>query len=171
MMARPQAHECAPYYQKYIALAKGDSVREIIENHAFELQEFYNSLPDDKADFAYAPGKWTIKQVLQHVTDAERVFAYRAMRISRNDATPLASFDENLYVENGFAKERALSSLKQEFNAVRAASDVFLVALNDEQINRFGTASNNPVSVNALAFIIYGHLLHHQNIFRERYGL
>ena len=169
-MARPQAHECAPYYQKYIALAKGDSVNEIVQNHAFELQEF-NNLPDAKADFAYADGKWTLKQVLQHVTDAERVFAYRALRIARNDPTPLASFDENVYVENGFAKERALSSLKQEFNSVRAATDVFLLALNDEQINRVGTASNNPVSVNALAFIIYGHLLHHQNIFRERYGL
>ena len=170
-MARPQAHECAPYYQKYIALAKGDSVNEIVQNHAFEFQEFYNNLPDAKADFAYADGKWTLKQVLQHVTDAERVFAYRALRIARNDTTPLASFDENVYVENGFAKERALSSLKQEFNSVRAATDVFLVALNDEQINRVGTASNNPVSVNALAFIIYGHLLHHQNIFKERYGL
>jgi uncharacterized damage-inducible protein DinB len=170
-MARPQANECAPYYQKYIGLTKGDSARGIIENHAFDLQEFYNSLPDDKANYAYADGKWTVRQVLQHVMDAERVFAYRALRISRNDSTPLASFDENTYVENGFANERALSSLKQEFNAVRAATDIFLLALNDEQIHRFGTASNSPVSVNALAFIIYGHLLHHQNIFRERYGL
>jgi len=170
-MARPKDDECAPYYQKYIVLTKGDSVNEIIENHAFDLQEFYNSLPDDKADYAYSAGKWTVKQVLQHVTDAERVFAYRALRISRNDKTPLASFDENIYAENGFANDRALSSLKQEFNAVRAATDMFFLALNNEQINRLGTASNHPVSVNALAFIIYGHLLHHQNIFRERYGL
>jgi len=170
-MARPEVNECAPYYQKYIALAKGNSVGEIIENYAFDLQEFYNNLPDDKADYAYADGKWTVKQVLQHVTDAERVFAYRALRISRNDATPLPSFDENTYVANGFAGERALSSLKHEFNSVRAATDIFLLALNDEQIKRMGTASNNTVSVNALAFIIYGHLLHHQNIFRERYGL
>src|SRR5580765_8204511 len=114
-MARPEAHECAPYYQKYIGLTKGDSVRAIIENYAFDLQEFYNSLPDDKANYAYADGKWTVKQVVQHVTDAERVFVYRALRISRNDSTPLASFDENIYVENGFAGERSLSSLKQEF--------------------------------------------------------
>ena len=78
-MARPQANECAPYYQKYIALAHGDSVNEIINNHAFELQEFYNSLPDDKADFSYAEGKWTVRQVIQHVMDAERVFGYRAL--------------------------------------------------------------------------------------------
>jgi hypothetical protein len=170
-MARPLPNECAPYYQKYIALAEGDSINEIIHNYAFELQEFYNSLPDEKADFAYAENKWTVKEVLQHLTDAERVFAYRALRISRNDSTPLASFDENAYVENGFAPGRALSTLKQEFNAVRAATDMFLLSLNETQIKRMGTASNNPVSVNALAFIIYGHLLHHKNILTERYGV
>ena len=170
-MARPQPNECAPYYQKYIALAQGNSVKEIVENHSWKLQEFFNSLPDEKADYAYDEGKWIVKEVLQHLTDAEKIFAYRALRISRNDETPLASFDENAYVENGFASTRALSSLKQEFNAVRAATDIFLLSLNDEQIKRMGTASNNPVSVNALAFIIYGHLLHHQNILRERYGV
>ncbi|HYJ64092.1 MAG TPA: DinB family protein [Parafilimonas sp.] len=156
---------------KYINLAEGNSVREIVEKYAFDIQEFYNSLPDEKADYAYAENKWSLKQVLQHVTDAERVFAYRALRIARNDKTPLASFDENAYVENGFSNQRALSSLKQEFNSVRAATDIFLLSLNDEQIMRMGSASNNPVSVNALAFIIYGHLLHHKNIFTERYGI
>jgi uncharacterized damage-inducible protein DinB len=170
-MARPHQNECAPFYHKYIALAEGDSISGIINNHAFDLQEFFFNLPDDKADYAYAKDKWTIKQVLQHLTDAERVFAYRALRISRGDETPLASFDENTYVENGFATERTLSSLKQEFNAVRAATDMFLLSLNDTQVKRFGTASNNPVSVNALAFIIYGHLLHHKNILKERYGV
>ena len=170
-MARPQPNECAPYYQKYIVLAQGNTIEEIVNNHAFDLQEFYNNLPDDKADYAYGENKWTIKEVLQHLTDAERVFAYRALRISRNDETPLASFEENDYVKNGFASERSLSSLKQEFNAVRAATDIFLLALNEEQTKRIGTASNNPVSVNALAFIIYGHLLHHKNILTERYGI
>ncbi|MEP6683382.1 MAG: DinB family protein [Parafilimonas sp.] len=170
-MARPQLNECAPYYQKYIALAQGETISEIVNNHAFDLQEFFNILPDDKADFAYAENKWTIKQVLQHLIDAERVFAYRALRVSRNDETPLASFDENAYVENGFAAERSLSSLKQEFNAVRAATDIFLLSLNEEQTKRMGIASNNPVSVNALAFIIYGHLLHHKNILEERYAV
>lgn len=170
-MAKPQPNECAPYYQKYIALAQGNNITEIVNNHAFDLQEFYNSLPDDKADFAYAENKWTIKQVLQHLTDAERVFAYRALRISRNDVTALSAFDENAYAENGFTDTRSLSSLKQEFNAVRAATDIFLLSLNDEQTMRMGTASNTPVSVNALAFIIYGHLLHHKNILKERYAV
>ncbi len=170
-MPKPQPNECAPYYMKYINLVQGNSVSEIVNNHAFDLQEFFNCLPEEKENYAYAPGKWTPKQVLQHLTDAERVFAYRALRVSRNDTTPLASFDENAYVENGFSQQRAFSSLKQEFNSVRAATDIFLLSLNNEQIMRMGTASNNPVSVNALAFIIYGHLLHHKNIFIERYGL
>lgn len=170
-MPRPETNECALYYNKYIDLVQGDSVKEIVNNHAFDLQEFFNNLPEQKADFSYGANKWTLKQVLQHLTDAERVFAYRALRISRNDASPLSSFDENAYVENGFSQQRALSSLKQEFNAVRAATDIFLLSLNDEQVMRIGTASNNPVSVNALAFIIYGHLLHHKNIFKERYGI
>lgn len=170
-MPRPQANECAPYYTRYINLVEGNSISEIVNKYAFDLQEFYNNLPDDKANYAYAEDKWNLKQVLQHVMDAERVFAYRALRICRNDKTPLSSFDENAYVANGFAEQRALSSLKQEFNSVRAATDIFLLSLNDEQIMRMGTASNNPVSVNALAFIIYGHLLHHKNIFTDRYGI
>ncbi len=170
-MARPQPNESAPFYHKYIALAQGDTVSEVVNNYAFDLQEFYNSLPDELGDYAYDENKWTIKQVLQHVTDAERIFAYRVLRISRNDQTPLPSFDEKVYVENGFASTRALSALKQEFNAVRAATDMFLLSLNDEQIKRVGTASNNPVSVNALVYIIYGHLLHHKNILQERYGV
>lgn len=171
-MARPLPAESAVFYHNYIALAEGSSISEIVHNYAFELQEFYNnSLTNEKADFAYAENKWTVKEVLQHVTDAERVFAYRAFRISRNDKTPLAAFDENAYVENGFAADRPLSALKQEFNAVRAATDMFLLSLNETQINRTGTASNNPISVNALAFIIYGHLLHHKKIMEERYGL
>jgi uncharacterized damage-inducible protein DinB len=150
---------------------EGNTVREVVERYAFDVQEFYNRLPEAKADFAYAPGKWTIKQVLQHVTDADRIFGYRALRISRNDTTPLPGFDENAYVANGFAAEQPLSVLKQEFNAVRAATDMFLLSLNETQVQRMGTASNNPVTVNALAYIIYGHLLHHKNILTERYGL
>ncbi len=170
-MSKPQPNESAAYYSRYINLVEGNSISEIVNKYAFDLQEFYNSLPDNKADYAYAENKWTLKQVIQHITDTERIFAYRALRICRNDSTPLSSFDENAYVENGFSQQRALSSLKQEFNAVRAATDIFLLSLNDEQIMRIGTASNNPASVNALAFIIYGHLLHHKNILKERYSL
>jgi uncharacterized damage-inducible protein DinB len=170
-MPRPASGEYAAFYQNYVALAEGENISEVVNKYAFNIQEFYNSLPAEKEDYAYSEGKWTVKQVLQHVTDAERVFIYRALRISRNDPTPMASFDENEYVKNGFAETRTLSSLKQEFNAVRAATDMFLLSLNETQIQRTGIASGHTVSVNALGFIIYGHLLHHRNILKERYGI
>jgi len=106
---------------------------------------------------------------LQHVIDAERVFAYRALRFSRKDATPLASFDENAYAQNANAKERTLQSLKDEFNALRHATDLLLQSFNAEQLNSKGIASNKSITVNALAFIIYGHLLHHKKLIEERY--
>lgn len=170
-MARPRADEAAEYFHRYISIPEGDSVIEIVNKYAFELQEFYNNLPESRADFAYAEGKWTVKEVLQHVADTERIFAYRALRISRGDTTPLASFDQDVFVKNGFAADRSLSSLKQEFNAVRASTDIFLLSLNEEEINRRGTASDNAVSVNALAYMIYGHLLHHRRLLQEYYGV
>lgn len=170
-MARPRADEAAEYFHRYISIPEGDSVSEIVNKYAFELQEFYNNLPESRADFAYAEGKWTVKEVLQHVADTERIFAYRALRISRGDTTPLASFDQDVFVKNGFAADRSLSSLKQEFNAVRASTDIFLLSLNEEEINRRGTASDNAVSVNALAYMIYGHLLHHRRLLQEYYGV
>lgn len=170
-MARPRADEAAEYFHRYISIPEGDSVSEIVNKYAFELQEFYNNLPESRADFAYAEGKWTVKEVLQHVADTERIFAYRALRISRGDTTPLASFGQDVFVKNGFAADRSLSSLKQEFNAVRASTDIFLLSLNEEEINRRGTASDNAVSVNALAYMIYGHLLHHRRLLQEYYGV
>ena len=170
-MARPASNEYAAYYQNYVELAQGENINDVVNKYVYELQEFYNSLPVEKENYAYAEGKWTVKQVLQHVADAERVFIYRALRISRNDKTPMAPFDEDEYVKNGFAETRSLSSLKQEFNAVRAATDMFLLSLNETQVQRTGTASGHTISVNALGFIIYGHLLHHKNVLKERYSI
>lgn len=168
-MPRPQAGDAAVYYHKYIALATGDSVHEIISNHSKELLDFYSSIPEDKADYAYAPGKWTIKELLQHLIDAERVFAYRALCFARKDATPLPSFNENAYAENSNASGRTLQSLKEEFAACRKSTDLLLLSLSDEQLQQTGIASNNNVTVNAIAFIIYGHLLHHKKITEEKY--
>lgn len=109
--------------------------------------------------------------MLQHVIDAERVFSYRAMRISRNDSTPLPGFDENEYAKYSGASARSLSSLKEELAAVRNATDLLLQSFTEEQLAIKGTASNQPVTVNALAYIIYGHLIHHKNILEERYGV
>ncbi len=168
-MPHPAAGDYAPYYEKYIQLVKGESVDEIIKNHSSALKDFYNNLPESKADFAYADKKWTVKELLQHLIDAERVFSYRALRISRKDETPLPSFDENSFAENSNAGKRNLDSLKKEWNAVRTSTDLLLQSFTNEQLNERGVAGNNPVTGNAIAFIMYGHLLHHQNILTERY--
>ena len=168
-MARPSSTDAAIFYHKYINYAMGDSIAEVIANHSVQLNEFYNNLPEAKADYAYASGKWTIKDLLQHVIDAERIFTYRALRIARKDTTPLAGFEENDYAANSNAANRTLQSLKDEFTAVRISSDFLFRSFNEDQLNAVGTASNNSITTNALAFITYGHLLHHKNIIEERY--
>lgn len=170
-MAFPSEGDYAPYYKKYIDKVKGDTIADIIRNHSEDIFFYYNNIPEDKAGYAYAEGKWTVKDVLQHVIDAERVFSYRAMRISRNDSTPLPGFDENEYAKYSGASARSLSSLKEELAAVRNATDLLLQSFTEEQLAIKGTASDQPVTVNALAYIIYGHLIHHKNILEERYGV
>jgi len=168
-MARPAPQDAAEFYHGYINHAKGSSVAEVMTNHAADLKKFYDNLPEEKADYAYAEGKWTIKELLQHIIDAERVFAYRALRFARKDTTPLSGFDENAYARHSNAAERSLQSLKDEFNTVRTSTDLMLSSFNEDQLNASGTASNKYITVNALAFIIYGHLLHHKAIIEERY--
>lgn len=168
-MARPAPDESAPFYHNYINFAKGETVKEVIANHSEEIRNFYASLPDAKENYAYAEGKWTVKDLLQHIIDAERVFIYRALRFARKDATPLPGFDENSYASNSFAAERSFQSLKEEFSSMRNANDIMLSALNEEQLSQSGTSSNHYITVNALAYIIYGHLLHHKFILQERY--
>ncbi len=168
-MARPLPPESATFYHHYIKLTQGNSATEAVNNHSAQLLDFYTNLPENKADYAYAEGKWTLKELLQHLIDAERVFTYRTMRIARKDTTPLAGFDENTYTANSLANSRNFTSLKEEFAALRRSTDLFILSLNEEQLKGSGTASGNFITANALAFIIYGHLLHHVNIIKERY--
>lgn len=168
-MPRPAAADAAEFYHKYISYTKGNSVADIIANHSKDIHDFYNSLPEEKADYAYAAGKWTIKQVLQHVIDAERIFTYRALRIARKDTTPLPGFDENSYADNDGSSNRTLQSLKEEFRSLRAATDLLLASFSETQLSESGTASNKSITTNALCFITYGHLLHHKAITQERY--
>jgi hypothetical protein len=168
-MPRPATTDSAPFYHQYIGLVKGDNVQAIIAENSQPIKEFYNNLPESKADYAYAEGKWIVKEVLQHLIDGERIFSYRALRFARKDPTPLTSFDENSYAENSMANKRTLESLKEEFSSLRISTDLLLKSFNDEQLASSGTASNHHITVNAIAFIIYGHLLHHKNILEERY--
>lgn len=168
-MARPLPTDSASFYHYYISLVAGGSALEAVKNHSEEILEFYRSLPTEKAGYAYADGKWTVQEVFQHIIDAERVFAYRATRIARKDATPLPGFDENSYASNSRAGTRSFDSLKEEFSLLRKADDIFVSSLDEEQLQRPGITNNNPITANAVVFIMYGHLLHHMNIIRERY--
>ena len=125
----------------------------------------------DKFDYRYAEGKWTIKDILQHLVDAERVFAYRALCFARNDKTELPGFEEDDYVIEANANKRSIQDLLTELLIVRQSSLALFKSFNDEQLMRIGTASNNPMSVRALGFIIIGHQNHHQRVFEERYLL
>lgn len=166
---RPAPTDSAEFYHRYINYTVGDSPKGIIAKHSKEIKDFYNDLPEEKADYAYAEGKWTIKQLLQHVIDAERIFTYRALRIARKDKTPLPGFDENSYADNDGSVSRTLQSLKDEFNAVRTSTDLLVNSFNDTQLNETGTASGTSITTNALCFITFGHLLHHKLVLEERY--
>lgn len=168
-MPRPQPNDYAAYYETYVAKVKGDTVKDIISTYSQPMMNFYTALPEEKADHRYAEGKWTVKELLLHIIDAERIFAYRALRIARKDKTPLPGFDENSYTPASKASERTFQSLKDEFAAVRKATDILLSTFDEEQLSQSGTASEHPVTVNAIAFIIYGHMLHHKQILEERY--
>ncbi len=168
LATRPEPNEYAPYYGKYISLVpEGDIVATLEKQQPVTLALLAGSEAD--GDFRYAPGKWSVKESLGHVIDAERVFSYRAMRIARNDKTPLAGFEQDDYVKYGPFGHCTLAGLVEEFAAVRKSSILMFRALDEAAWTRRGTASNNEVTVLALAYMIAGHELHHRRIFEQNY--
>lgn len=161
--------EYAPFFEGYIQAAKEVNLIEELEICLHEFIRFVQNIPMDKFDYRYAEGKWTIKEIIQHLMDTERIFTYRALRIARNDQTPLAGFDENDYVANSNANERNLQGLLTEMAVVRQATLSLFKSFSKEQLQRIGTASNHSISVRAIGFIMIGHQKHHQQIFQERY--
>jgi hypothetical protein len=167
--ARPAPTEYAAFYAGYIAAVPEGDLLDTLERQLADTTAALASLPESRGSFAYAPGKWSIKQVVGHVADAERVFAYRALRFARGDATPLAAFDENVWAPHAGTERRTLADLLDELRAVRAATLALFRHLPAEAPLRTGTASDREVSVRALAWIITGHERHHLRILRERY--
>jgi uncharacterized damage-inducible protein DinB len=162
-------NEYSNFNATYVKAAANVELIEELEICLHEFIRFVQNIPMDKFDYRYVEGKWTIKDIIQHVIDTERIFAYRALRISRNDTTPLPGFEENDYVENTKANERGIQDLLAEFSAVRYATLFLFKSFSEEQLKRMGTASGTAISVRAIGFIIIGHQKHHQNIFQERY--
>lgn len=163
------SNEYAIFYKPYIE-ALGDVILldelELSSNHFID---FLKTIPVEKHEFRYAEGKWTIKDIVLHLIDAERIFTYRALRIARKDQTPLPGFEENDYVETAFANSRTMEDLIEEFATVRQATVSLFKTFSVEQLTQMGTASEKPVSVRAIGFITLGHQKHHVNVILERY--
>jgi hypothetical protein len=166
---RPEASEYAPFYAGYIALVPGDDAVAALEAQRLHMMQLLSARSEREGNFRYGPDKWSVKEVIGHLADAERVFTYRAMRIARGDQTPLPGFEQNDYVKNGAFGDRKLADLTDEFAAIRGASIAMFRSLNDAAWLRRGIASDKEVSVRALAFMTAGHELHHQRILEERY--
>lgn len=162
-------NEYADFYKSYIEALDNVELIEELEICLHEFIKFVRNIPMDKFDYQYQDGKWTIKEIIQHLIDSERVFGYRALRISRNDKTPLPGFDENSFVDNSNGKDRSLQSLLTEMAVVRQSTVSLFNSFSQEQLLNIGIASNKEVSVRAIGFIIIGHQKHHQKIFSERY--
>lgn len=169
-MPIPQQGEFAPYFQGYISLVQGDEVLSVLEDSFSPLQTWLQSLENVDIQYSYAPGKWSIAQVLQHMIDTERVFSYRAMCIGRGEKQPLPGFDENEYAASAPAGNRKLKGLSEELHTLRKASIILFRSLDKENaLQKTGVASGKNTSVNALGFIMAGHILHHQSIINSRY--
>ncbi|MGB8193536.1 MAG: DinB family protein [Chitinophagaceae bacterium] len=168
-MATKQDALAAEYYQTYIKLAPDENVVKALQRNSKNFRKLLRKIPGKKIDKAYAEGKWTIKEMLQHIIDAERVFAYRAITFARKDAASLPSFDENEWANNSFAAQRDWKEMIDEFKSLRAATERMYESFDDAQLRSTGTASNKEINVLALGYILSGHVEHHINILKERY--
>ncbi len=169
--ARPDPSEYAPYFGRYIDLVPTGDLLAHLDAQAQESAAWATGLTDAQAAHRYAPGKWSVREVVGHVADTERIFAYRALRIARGDATPLPSFDENAYAEHAGFDARPMADVAAEFAAVRAASIALLAGLPEAAWTRSGTVSGGPMSVRALACLLFGHAAHHRAVLAERYAV
>lgn len=170
MLARPASEEYAPFYANYVSKVKeGADVLEVLADQPKVLKSLFGVLSEDQANSRYAPGKWSLKQLVGHLIDAERVFSQRAFRFSRADATPLPTFEEDAYVEQGHAEARTMADLLEELIHLRSANLHMFRAFTPGMWDRRGEASGKSVSVRALAFITAGHMNHHLGVVRERY--
>ncbi len=168
-MPRPDLARVPEFYHGYINQVKEDDLAAAFRNQSAEFDSFWKKIPAAKAGYRYAEGKWTIREVLQHIIDGERIFAYRALCIARRDATPLPGFDENSYAEYSKAENRDWNDLLGEWAAVRRSTEYLFNSFDEEQLETTGTASGKSNYVRAFGFIIIGHMNHHARIVAERY--
>lgn len=168
-MKRPEATEYAEFYANYVSKVPGTDVLGVLESQRLQMLQLFAGRTERDGSFRYAPGKWTVKETLGHITDTERIFTYRALRIARGDQTPLPGFEQDDFVRNGGFAARPLAELAEEFGAVRSASIALFRSFDEGAWSRRGVASQKEVTVRALGFITAGHQIHHRVILEERY--
>ncbi len=166
---RPDLSRVSQNFHAYINHVTEDELPEAFEKQSGSFIRFLDTIPADKYDHRYGEDKWTIKEVIQHIIDAERIFAYRALRFARKDKTPLPGFDENAYAVRSKADARNWDRLVEEFKVVRRSSELLFLSFDEEQLQSDGISSNSPNYVLGLGFILIGHAMHHQKIIKERY--
>jgi uncharacterized damage-inducible protein DinB len=166
---KPAPTEHAPEFSKYVTLVAEGDIIQTLEQQIEDTLSLLRTIPADKANFRYAPDKWSVKELLGHLIDSERIFSYRALRFARNDQTPLPGYEQDDYVREGNFDSRDLADLAEEFATLRRATISLLRPLNETEWLRHGKANENDVSVRALAYIIAGHELHHIGVLRSRY--
>lgn len=168
-MPKPLTGDYPAYFEGYINQVEVTDIQDAVKLLSHPLTYFFLNLPDEKGDYAYAEGKWTLKDLFQHMIDTERIMQYRLLRVARNDSTPLPGFDENLYAQNAKANTRSFLDLKEELKALRKSTDLLVSSLSENQLSNSGIASDKKITANAIAFILFGHLLHHKKIIEARY--
>ena len=168
-MSRPHPSEYDSFYHHYIELTHEVDAILLPSTYSTSIVDFFKSLPPSKAAYAYAPDKWTLQQVLQHLIDVERVFVYRLLWIVRGDRQSLPGFSENAFAEKAPASHRSLQELNEEWLLLRGCTDRFVAQLSQLELKESGTANGATITANALCFIIYGHILHHMHIIESRY--
>ena len=168
-MNRPQPNEYPMWGEQYIKLVEEENVITVLERQAQEFPEFLNSFMEN-ADFAYAPGKWTIKELVGHIIDTERILCFRLLSFARGESTALPGFDEDEYVKHAHFSDRSLVSLAEEFSLLRQANLYLFKSLDETDLNKTGIASSKSLTVRALLFVIAGHVVHHTSIMKERYA-
>ena len=168
-MSTPIAGSYPAYFFNYIKLVETASITEAIEKYSKYLNDFFLQISEEKSTYRYAENKWSIKEMLQHIIDCERIFVFRALSIARGEQTPLPGFEENDYALASKAGNRSWQSLTEEFAATRKSTDLMLQSFTEEQLNSSGTTNGNANTTVAIAFVIFGHALHHISVVKEKY--
>jgi uncharacterized damage-inducible protein DinB len=166
---KPDISTLPEHFQNYVNQVEEDDIIKAYEKHSSSNIQFFAGISEQKSTFSYALGKWTVKEVLQHVIDTERVFCYRALAIARGEKNLLPGFDENIYASNSHANERSWSEIVEEYRTVCSATRCLIKSFSKEDYVKTGIASNHPISVLAMLFTIVGHAAHHVKILKERY--